>query len=366
MRIIQNLPNVMFSQNAPNLIIGGNPGEAIQVSATLLGATLFSDMTFYPDSNYQITIYTKQLTRNLMAYSGPSSPWAKGLPILYISIVAGDQKEKINSAVVPGGIDSKINDIPEWMARNFLTWQSQTIETTFDQPQRLYLVGAKETNAIIYSKLYTQDGQSFIKKVGNGPSSSAVFLYCYNVGYKDLWEEFCENKRLSPLCYDVYGADGDGSNVISHIPHAQRYILRKQRYYEVCFGFINTLGGFDTLMMRGSIVLKPEGENETFINNEIEKELSNGYTSYWEASTGYIDSELAAAQYQDFLKSTDRWIYRAGEWLRIIVDEYKVEHTPRELNAYTFKYHLAEKNERRFFDRERLPEPTLPNKFFQE
>lgn len=89
-------------------------------------------------------------------------------------------------------------------------------------------------------------------------------------------------------------------------------------------------------------------------------ELSNSYTSYWEASTGYIDSPGMAAQYQDFLKSTSHWIYQNDEWLRIIVDEYKLEHSPQELNAYTFKYHLAERNERRFFERNELPEVELP------
>ena len=150
------------------------------------------------------------------------------------------------------------------------------------------------------------------------------------------------------------------------MPYAQRYILRTQRYNDVCFGFTNTLGGFDTLIMQGQIKLKPEGENETFTSNAIEEELTNGYTSYWEASTGYIDSARMAAQYQDFLKSTQRWIYKDSKWLKIIVDEYKAEDSPLELNAYTFKYHLAEKNERRHFERQTLPEPALPSEFFKE
>lgn len=120
------------------------------------------------------------------------------------------------------------------------------------------------------------------------------------------------------------------------------------------------MGGFDTLMMQGTSVLKSEGENETFICNEVEKELTNGYTSYWEASTGYIDTERIAAQYQDFIKSTHRWLCHRGVWRRIVVDEYKVEHTPRELNAYTFKYHFAERNEYRYVEQTELPDVKLP------
>lgn len=365
MTIIQNLPNVAFSENAPDLIIGGYLGEAVQISAILHGAALFSDTTFYTDSKFRITINTRQLARNLPPQAAPDYPWAQSLPTLNISITAGDQQEKISCSIIPGGIDPKITDIPEWMVHNFLTWQPQIIETTPEQPQQLYLVGSKDINRIIYTKLYTKDGLSFIKKIGD-PGSNAVFLYRYNVGYSDLWEAFCKEKGVSPLCYDVYGTDGDGSTMFPQMPYAQRYILREQRYNDVCFGFINTLGGFDTLMMQGQITLKPDGENITFVTNDLETELTNGYTSYWEASTGYIDSGRMASQYQDFLKSPKRWIYKDGNWLKIIVDEYKVEDSSLELNDYTFKYHLAEKNERRYFNRETLLEPALPTKIFKE
>lgn len=119
-------------------------------------------------------------------------------------------------------------------------------------------------------------------------------------------------------------------------------------------------------MMQGLIKFKPKGENETIINDALEEELTNGYTSYWEASTGYIDSARMAAQYQDFLKSTQRWIFKDGQWLKIIVDEYKAENSPLELNDYTFTFHLAEKNERRYFERQYLSKPTLPSDFFKE
>lgn len=366
MTIIQDLPNVAFTENVPNLIIGGYSGEAFKISANINGVSLFSNTTFYPDSNFKITVYTQKLAKILPPQAAPDFPWAKSLPMLNITVVAGNQTQKFSCTLLPGGIDPKITDIQEWMAHNFLTWQPQAVETTFDQPQQLYLAGAKETNASIYTKLYTQDGLSFIKKIGNGPSSSSAFLYRYNVGYSDLWKAFCEEKGLTPLCYDVYGTDGDGTTMYPRMPFAQRYLPRAPRHNDVCFGFTNTLGGFDTLMMQGLIKFKPKGENETIINDALEEELTNGYTSYWEASTGYIDSARMAAQYQDFLKSTQRWIFKDGQWLKIIVDEYKAENSPLELNDYTFTFHLAEKNERRYFERQYLSKPTLPSDFFKE
>lgn len=178
--------------------------------------------------------------------------------------------------------------------------------------------------------------------------------------FATLWANECSLKKLDPICYDVEGYFTVDGKTILNKPFAQRYMLRPERYGETCFGFTNTLGGFDTLIMTGKVKLKPEGGSKPFVNREVETELSNNYTSYWEVSTGYIDTPGMAAQYQDFLKSAHRWIYQNGEWSKIVVDEYKLEHTPQELNAYTFKYHLAERNERRYFERKALPEVELP------
>ena len=148
-------------------------------------------------------------------------------------------------------------------------------------------------------------------------------------------------------------------------PYPQRYILRAPKYNDTCFGFVNTLGGFDTFMATGKIILKPQGDIQTFVNGNEETEVENGYTSHWEASTGHIDTERMAMLIQDFLKSSERWLLANNTWQKIIVDEYKVEHTALELNAYTFKYHLAKKDEHRYFQRQDLPEVKLPTQYFK-
>ena len=128
-------------------------------------------------------------------------------------------------------------------------------------------------------------------------------------------------------------------------PYAQRYILRPERYNDVCFGFENTLGAFDTLMLEGKQTYQPEGDISTFKTYTTEKELINDFTSIWEASTGRLETERSANQFQDFLKSTNRYVLMQGIWRRIIVSDYKVKHSRGESNSYTFKYHLADKNE---------------------
>ena len=356
--------SVYFAHNTPDLIVTESTDD-IQVSVAINDTTIVDAITLMPDKNQRITIPARQFARIIEPVARPESTIV-ALPVLRIGIESFPLKTTYIYPVIPGGIAAR-REMFDFLLANFLTAQPQIIETTPEQPQWLAFVRTQTKNEAvtemeIQSVLHTADGRTFTKTIGTMPDVNT-----YNqidTSFGTLWREFCHERSIVPVAYDVFGVSvvsRDGVTTTErNRPFGQRYLLRPTRYDDQCFGFVNSMGGFDTLMMQGVSVLKPAGETETFINNEVETELTNGYTSYWEASTGYIDTERMAAQYQDFLKSCNRWIYLHGVWRRIIVDEYKAEHTPRELNAYTFKYHLAERNEYRGFERTELPDVKLP------
>ena len=356
--------SVYFAHNTPDLIVTESTDD-IQVSVAINDTTIVDAITLMPDKNQRITIPARQFARIIEPVARPESTIV-ALPVLRIVIESFPLKTTYIYPVIPGGIAAR-REMFDFLLANFLTAQPQIIETTPEQPQWLAFVRTQTKNEAvtemeIQSVLHTADGRTFTKTIGTMPDVNT-----YNqidTSFGTLWREFCHERSIVPVAYDVFGVSvvsRDGVTTTErNRPFGQRYLLRPTRYDDQCFGFVNSMGGFDTLMMQGVSVLKPAGETETFINNEVETELTNGYTSYWEASTGYIDTERMAAQYQDFLKSCNRWIYLHGVWRRIIVDEYKAEHTPRELNAYTFKYHLAERNEYRGFERTELPDVKLP------
>lgn len=332
--------------------------DIVNISLQIGNETIISNVEFTPDKNKTVVIYLRQLTRHIPCLFSPKltgSSINKAYPTLNLSIRSAGESLSRWCYIIPGGIRHDISDMTKFLDENFLTWQPQIIETTANQPQ--FLAFAIQTARSIRTTLYTKDGRTFTHVI---LASTQISCCQIKADFSTWWANECRNKKLDPLGYDIEGCLLIAGETILNKPFAQRYILRPERSDETCFGFINTLGGFDTLMMTGKVKLKPGGESKTFMDREVETELSNGYTSYWEVSTGYIDSPGMAAQYQDFLKSAYRWIYQNGEWLRIIVDEYKLEHAPRELNAYTFKYHLAERNERRYFERKALPEVELP------
>jgi len=355
------LPECGFLEDLPDVTFTGVTATAY-ATVKLDDVTLLSNIRLTPDKQNRIVIYARQMIRSLVSLTKPAA-FETLLPMLQVQLRVGSTVFSTSGAVIPGGT-GKAEAIDElWYTKNFLTWQPQIIETTRQQPQWLaYTPTSIYSQNQITSRLYTRNGRIFDKTLRTDTGSTALYFRQIQTDFSHLWGAECENQELAPIAYDVYGNDSKTQTL-----YTQRYILRPERYNDVCFGFENTLGGFDTLMLEGKQTFQPEGDVTTFKTESTEKELANDFTSIWEANTGRLETERMANQFQDFLKSTNRHVLRHGTWYRIIVTEYKVKHYPGESNAYTFKYHLAERNEHRFYERAELPEPQItPREFFPE
>ena len=377
------LPAYGFLDDLPDIIFSEITTSTAYVTVKFNGSALITSVKMTPDAKKTITVYAKQMIRNMVTLTKPNS-CALGLPQLIVQIsFPGGGTLSTSGYVMPGNTNDLGIITQEWFTENFLTWQPQVIETTRTQPQWLAFIPVPPfVQYEIQSTLYTKDGRTFTQTFFNIPSGPNFQQFRTDFTY--LWKSHCIAHDLAPYCYDVFGkgyriqlnsaltakSDATTTKVIQAValnkPFAQRYILRPDRYNDVCFGFENTLGAFDTLMLEGKQTYQPEGDISTFKTYTTEKELINDYTSIWEASTGRLETERSANQFQDFLKSTNRYVLMKGIWRRIIVSDYKVKHSRGESNSYTFKYHLADKNEGRYFNREELPEPELPTNFFPE
>lgn len=367
--ILQGLPSISFTENLPDIIIG-EVTKNVLLTVQVGGIRYVEDFIMFPNLG-KITICTRKIVRVLQSLASPSNPTIKSLPLLNITLKTEDGTIKQNCSLIPGGTEPLNTDLTQWLSQNFLTWQPQIIETTPTQPQWLAFAGAALYQTVdIRTTLYSRDGQTKSKTIANIQDVLPRF-HQLPTDFRTLWQPQCEQEGIDPYCYDVFGV-GRNSIATTEVqpalitppdfnrPYPQRYMLRPPRYNDVCFGFENTLSGFDTLMAEGKQTLQPEGDITTFRSNERETELLNDYTSIWEANTGLIESERMAIQFQDFFKSTNRWVMLEGKWSRIVLTEYKVKHYRGEPNSYTFKYRLAEKNERRYHDRVELSAAEPP------
>lgn len=361
-----DLPPCCFVSNLPDIIVS-SVFSPVYVTIYLDDVHILDAEKMVGDENMQVTIRTAHILRNRASLTKPEE-FTAPLPILTVIIAKTGQVSQTAGQVIIGETSQlgAINE--EWFAQNFLTWQPQSMETTAEQPQWLsFIPQQRDTVLRIETRLYASDGRITSRIIRAIETSSILNYVQIRTDFNHLWEGVCREENIEPICYDVYGYEIylDESGIMQSIknqPYAQRYILRPPQYRDICFGFENTIGGFDTIMAQGNISYLPDGGSTSFRNDTTELEISNDYTSIWEASSGQIETEREASQFQDFFKSKNRYVLKNGVWQRIVIKDYKIKHTRAEINAYTFKYHLAEKNEGRYYSRNSLNGPTLPTK----
>ncbi len=339
MATFNTLPAVSFLENLPDAVISGAT-TTVEVSVTFDNKVVVNRLKLTPDARGTIVVRLKDMIRRLASIAEIDRAFSS-LPILRVSAYLSSTPTTRTVFIVPGGTAAAIDDQAGWLAQNFLTCQPQIIETTPTQPQYLAMVAMEGMS--VRSRLYTVEGQSFVKTIA--VFGRDYYYEQFRTDFYTLWDELCRSEGVTPLCYDVFG---EGI-------HPQRYVLRPERYNDVCFLFENTLGGLDSIMISGQQSYQPEGDVTSFRNIEAEREIYNDFTSGWEANTGIFETEAAARQFQDFLKSTKRWVMHEGVAKRIVVAEHKVKHVRGDANSYTFKYRLSEKNERRNVERGELP-----------
>lgn len=120
----------------------------------------------------------------------------------------------------------------------------------------------------------------------------------------------------------------------------------KESPASVSFTFLNSLGGWDTIHAYGKITSSQSSDVSTFINNNIEQELSNHSVDYCEVNTGFIQTTEEERFWREFFRSSNRYIQRGDKLHRIVVDEYKAEKDSGALGSFTLKFHMAEQDKK--------------------
>ena len=369
--IIEKPEVCQFSENLGKMIIRNKNSSltCVYITVRLDDVTICDKLTLYYDAESLITINLRDIVHTLLECEFPRQTGVTNFTYLYITLTDTATTKTYRFQVIAGGVAAPRKVGLDWWARNFLTWQGQIVTMPAWQPQWLSVVKLNRDPQFlrIKSRLYTAEG---IERTQDIFTASEEGIVRINVSFELLWRNICVSEELTPIAYDIYGLGADSISEpdtagAKNYPFAQRYILRSGNFRDRCFLFQNSLGGFDTIIASGLSTLLPEGEVDTFINQGREAELSNDYTSIWQQNTGYISSSSIARQWQEFLHSSNRYLYADGEWKQIIVTEYEVKHKEAALNSYTFKYHLSEKDEGNYYDRAELPEPELPTDFWQ-
>ena len=216
-----------------------------------------------------------------------------------------------------------------WLKANFLTWQPQTKEVTYYQPECLTYCSVG-TATTIKVKAYFTDDSSQEKDFYTLAANQA---YTFNVSYDYVRAQFTKNIEY----YDVYAVSGS-----TRLSYVQRYALKPDSKHAEIFEFENGLGGLDTVYCDGETRNKPEYEIRTAVMSNKEVDYRTKKTDVVTQSTGYISRE-AAQWLQDFFVSTARYVRINGNRVPIVLTDVSGEtNSGDDMIAFSFDYKLAE------------------------
>lgn len=111
------------------------------------------------------------------------------------------------------------------------------------------------------------------------------------------------------------------------------------------FEFLGSVGLMETIYATGNRKTELTTEPTSFTNGGIECELTNDSRLIHETFTGWLASADEVRFWQEFFSSAKRYAVVDGVSRRIVVDEVNSEGTEGELNAFSFKWHYADKHD---------------------
>lgn len=255
-----------------------------------------------------------------------------GMAIVSLTFKSGSEKTW-SATVIPGRSDS-LSLAAIYDRRRFLSTRPQTYIIDKDVAEELFYFTkdvSSKSKATIYSDTYAPFDVT-LKENDN-------FFRMAKVGC-DLIKSLAEAKGcpdLHILAFDVFSETEDG--VRSDV---MRYVVDYEEHD--VFRFRGNLGALETIYACGRKKSELISETAGFVNGDVEQELTNDSHVQHETFSGWQDSAEKVRFWQEFFSSSERYAVIDGVSRRIVVDEIDSESTEGELNAFSFKWHYADKH----------------------
>ena len=296
-----------------------------------IGETLLLDYRYLPDYNNQLRISVRDIVESHLATDLPSSDTFTQNNVC-ASFTADIDGTEVNFAAIRCGVRNYSGTAADFLTSNFLTWQPQTVETGYSQPQWLTYYNPGAASVSIKVKFYTKAGGSTVKSLATVTAGSCISV---NVQFARI---FALDEGDNYGYYDIYVENSAGTR----LTYVQRYVLRDEDRNIRCFVFMNSLGGIDCAAFNGHNTYSPR---HTYTNAQYSEEsiaanidTERSYTQ----STGYVD-ERSAQWLDDMFNSYGCYVVEEGVVRPIVLDEATVSHNHTEqLHSFEFSYKLSD------------------------
>jgi len=256
----------------------------------------------------------------------------------------GNITDEISAIVLPGHLDEdKYGDeqIEDLIKENYLTQAPQTRKTTLDSIEYLSVfipstAEASPTEIYLWITAYLKDGTQLERSVSRETDKN--YPICVSrVDAKRVTSLLTSEQARQLEAWDVY-MDYDSERASGRYAKV-RYILKNGRSDNVCFAFVNDLGGLDTIHACGTKKTIPEYSISSFVSSGITSTLGTSPRTVFEAGSGPLATADERNLWMAFLRAPEKYrLFPNGGFRAINMTESSPELIAGEINSVSFRY----------------------------
>ena len=295
--------------------------------------TILSE-TYFPDADNRIEIDVQDVVSRYLETQLPSTN-----AFIQESAVATFQGKIYGStvatfAVVNGGVRKLSDTALQFITANWLTWQPQSKQVTWNSPE--YLTYYFYSVGVVMARFYLKNG-----------TTRDVTIHSQNVAGKIVTINTTMSRLFSlsgEETDDLYGIVDIWTETQSgtQLSYTQRYIHTEtmgDEHYYLC---VNSLGGIDTFTFHGACTLAPEISYESARKGGTKLDITTGQERKWQQNTGFAGMAVTKWLFE-LLAAPKQWAVVEGNAEPIVIDTSSLQMNDRDnLHACTFSFTLAE------------------------
>lgn len=331
----------VWSRTAGDILLTGGPSPNTPVQFTVLlnGSEVV---------NFELTAISGMITlrfkdileallpRNAMLSSGRSTRYSNTVAIR--ATVNEDSITTSTMVCFRGGSDELSPAYP--YTTHWLTWKPQITDTWAWAKEQLSCIIGPSTPVTVSAKVYFAYHTPVTVTIATFASQSGASIGTVDCS-PSVIEGLANVSNDALVAYDVYAG-----NVKRH-----RFILKPTRLRGREFLFRNSLGVWDTVYASGDVSRETEMGLSTVTINGEEVEFANAAVERFKVQTGSLRERRMMDQWQDFFRTTERYVLLQDDTpRRIVVDSIEPEMTEHTLSSATITYHYAKAFTGRYFN----------------
>lgn len=333
--LIQIPEKLSLSSNIPDVIISSTKEVhfTLYVGNENYGSKLLLDELLTPDADGRITVSIADVITSELSFTMPDGEdTVVQKEIMKDFAIWLDNEFAYTFTALRCGVERLSDTVSNFLRANFLTWQPQSKEVTYNQPEWITFCDPLGDRCLLKARFYHTDGTTSSCIIASCSEKAVMtvnvqFLRIWALGsgdrygYFDIWVELASSSVLT---------------------YTQRYILTRQRPLDRFFLCENSLGGLDTFRFSGEVSFVPEIKySQICKQGKLSADLPET-DRIWTQNTGMLNGTEQQWVWELF-RAQQVYTLRNGEIIPIVIKASSVQTSVKDnLCNLSFDYSLSE------------------------